>query len=139
MRHVPIEKTTSPMPRLPVTDVPAREFLSRRVASRSVVSPKNELQCVCRSVSPVQLPPRVLLVSVFASLATVAAKSKVSRLLGRLAGLSMSAGCVPRPIVKRSVVSAFVLRSVVRRPAYQSLSALSSASFSPVVSRRRVN
>ena len=88
---VPSEMTWKSSPsRLPVTGVPAREYLLRRVASQRVASGSVALRSVasksvCRRASPVEADPRLALAHVFACLKAAAAKSKVSRLLGRTA------------------------------------------------------
>jgi hypothetical protein len=92
-RRVPSDTvSSSSQPRLPVTGVPAVEYLLRRVASRRVelrsVEFKSVCTPVCNSASPVQSHPRLMLAHVFACLQAVAAKSKVSRLLGRTARLA---------------------------------------------------
>jgi hypothetical protein len=112
--------SSSKPPRLPSTGVPAREYLLRPVASRSVASssvaspsvaspsvassnvasPSVTSKCVCRSASPVQPSPRLVLAHVFACLEAAAAKSIVSRLLGRSARQS-SASPVSRASVRR--------------------------------------
>jgi hypothetical protein len=99
-RRVPVAKVlSSSQPRLPVTGVPANEYVLRRVVSRRVELRRVELtgvelKCVeftsvctpvCNSASPVQSHPRLMLAHVFACLQAAAAKSKVSRLLGRTA------------------------------------------------------
>jgi hypothetical protein len=83
-----------PVSRLTSTGVSAREYVLRRVASRSVelrrvVSQSVSSRCVSRRVStapqPVLSSPRLALAHVFACLKAAAAKSRVSRLLGRTA------------------------------------------------------
>ena len=117
-RRVPADTVSSSIQhRLPVTGVPANEYVLLRVASRRVglrsVASKSVCRQVCSSVSPVQPSPRLLLAHVFACLEAAAAKSKVSRLLGRTArpgSPSVSARLsVPQSVLKP--VPAFVPRS----------------------------
>ena len=93
------------IPRRPqVSGVPAREFVSRRVASSSVASSCVEEKCVelpsvpgsaFSAASPNRPSYRLDRAHVFACLKAAAAKSKVSRLLGRTTQRSSVSGQRP--------------------------------------------
>ena len=118
-----------PVSRLTSTGVSAREYVLRRVASGSVASRRVELQsvssrCVSRRVSPAPQPvlssPRLALAHVFACLKAAAAKSRVSRLLGRTArgkrSASSSASVSSRASVPPASVSSMSPAASVPRP-----------------------
>ena len=107
--------------RLPVKGVSAREYVLRRVASRrvelrGVASERVALPSVTHSAS-VSPKRRLELAHVFACLKAVAAKSKVSRLLGRTVRQSQKAMCITRSNSRASVNPASVVRVSVCKQA----------------------
>lgn len=116
-RRVPADTVSSSNRlRLPVTGVPAKEYVLRRVASRRVelrsVALKSVCRQVCNSVSPVQSPPRLALAHVFACLKAAAAKSTSSRLLGRTALPALSSSPRVGPVASRGLSSVSARLSV---------------------------
>lgn len=105
-------------PRLMRPGLPAPEYVLRRVASRSVelrrvssLGVSNQSvgsECVSRRASPDPKPvnpsPRLALAHVFACCKAAAAKSRVSRLLGRTARRTVKASC-SASVASTSVVS----------------------------------
>ena len=107
--------------RLPVKGVSSREYVLRRVASRrvelrGVASESVALQSVGDRASV--LPKRRLeLAHVFACLKAAAAKSKVSRLLGRTVRQPQTTLCITRSNARASVNPASVVRVSVSKQA----------------------
>ena len=104
----PAGNSSHPRPR--ASGVNARAFVSRRVASKCVASECVELpsvECTASSAMPV-VSYRLDRSHVFACLKAVAAKSKVSRLLGRTAKRVSGLRRVPVSVEPASVENASV-------------------------------